>query len=106
MKINPHMFRGYDLRGVVDQDLNPEIVEHIGKAFGTYLARHNTHTAVVGYDSRATGPEYTAQVIKGLRWAGIDVIEIGMIMVGMFYWAQYHFKSKGGVMVTASHNPP
>lgn len=105
MKINPHMFRGYDLRGIAGTDLNPEIVEAIGKAFGTYLKRQNIGEAVVGCDSRATSPEYSKAMTSGLNWAGIDVVDIGMTMVGTFYWSQYHLNRKGGVFITASHNP-
>lgn len=99
------MFRGYDLRGIAGTDLNSEIVEAIGKAFGTYLARQGIDEAVVGRDSRATSPEYAEAMIRGLSWAGIDVVDIGMTMVGTFYWSQYHLNRKGGVFITASHNP-
>lgn len=105
MKVNPHIFRGYDLRGVAEKDLNSEIVEHLGRTFGTYLKRRGITRAVVGRDCRATSPEYSQAVIKGLSWAGIDVLDIGMNLVGTFYWAQYHLDCKGGVFVTASHNP-
>ena len=105
MKINPQMFRGYDLRGIVGTDLNAEIVEHIGKAFGTYLKRQGISGAVVGQDSRATSPEYSSAIIRGMSWAGVDTIDIGMTMVGTFYWSQYHLNRKGGVFITASHNP-
>ncbi len=105
MKINPNIFRGYDLRGIVDTDLNSLIVEHIGRAFGTYLKRKNIVHTVVGHDSRATSPAYSDAIIKGLTWAGVSVVDIGLNMVGTFYWAQYHLKCEGGVFVTASHNP-
>ena len=105
MKINPHIFRGYDLRGIVNEDLNPKIVEHIGKAYGTYMKRRDVLQAVVARDSRATSPEYSDAFINGLSWAGIDTINIGMNLVGTFYWSQYYLKRKGGAFVTASHNP-
>ena len=105
MKINPYIFRGYDLRGVAGKDLNLEIVEHIGKAYGTYLKRLGIKKAVIGRDSRKTSPEYSQAIIKGLNWAGIDTIDIGLNLVGTFYWAQYFLKCKGGIYVTASHNP-
>jgi len=54
MKVNSRMFRGYDLRGIVGEDLNLEIVEHIGKAYGTYMKRQGINKAVVGFDCRAT----------------------------------------------------
>ncbi len=106
MKVNPNIFRGYDLRGIVDEDLNEEIAEHLGRAFGTYLTRRGINEAVVGRDSRATGEAYSKALAKGLSWAGIDVIDIGMVLVGTFYWSQYHFNRRGGVYVSASHNPP
>lgn len=106
MKVNPGIFRGYDLRGLVDIDLSPELAEHLGKAFGTYLRRRNITEAVVGRDSRATSPAYSEAVIKGLSWAGIDVIDIGMVLVGTFYWSQHYLKRPGGIYVSASHNPP
>jgi phosphomannomutase/phosphoglucomutase len=105
MKINPYMFRGYDLRGVVNKDLTPEIVEHLGRAHGTYLKRHGLTRALVGYDSRATSPEYARAIIRGFNWAGVDTVDIGMCLVGTYYWAQYFLNIKGGAYVTASHNP-
>ena len=106
VKVNPHIFRGYDLRGLVDVDLSPELALHIGKAHGTYLRRLGHTKALVSRDSRETSPTYSDKIIEGLMWCGLDVVDIGMQMVGMFYWSQYHFKIPGGVFVTASHNPP
>lgn len=106
MKINPEIFRGYDLRGVVDKDLNPEIVEYLGKAYGTYIRKRRIKKALVGRDCRLTGPEYREAMIRGLISTGVDVVDIGLTLAGTLYWAQYHLKARGGVMVTASHNPP
>src|SRR4030042_2290838 len=105
MKINPYMFRGYDIRGRVDKDLNPEIVEHIGMAFGTYLKRRGINKAVVSNDSRADSPRYSKSLIKGLNWTGVDVIDVGMELIGTFYWSQYYLNCKGGAYLTGSHNP-
>ncbi len=105
MKINPYIFRGYDLRGEVGKDLNPEIVEAIGKAFGTFLKRQGIQKAVVGRDSRQTSPQYSQAIISGMTFAGIDVIDIGMNLIGTFYWSQYYLNCQGGVFVTGSHNP-
>jgi len=105
MKVNPDMFRGYDLRGIAGKDLTPGIVEHLGKAHGTYLKRQGITKALVGHDSRATSPEYSTSLIKGYNWAGVNTIDIGLNLVGTFYWAQYYLNIKGGAFVTASHNP-
>ena len=105
VKVNKYIFRGYDLRGIVDQDLNPEILEHLGKAFGTYLKRRQIKQAVIGRDCRATSQEYSEAIIRGLNWAGMDTIDIGMELVGTFYWAQYYLNCPGGAYISASHNP-
>jgi phosphomannomutase/phosphoglucomutase len=105
MKINPFIFRGYDIRGLVDKDLNSEVVEYIGRAHGTYLKRLGIEKAVVARDCRETSPQYSQDIIRGLTWAGINVIDIGMELVGTFYWSQYYLNCKGGIYVSASHNP-
>ena len=105
MKINPFIFRGYDIRGIVGQDLNPQVVEGIAKAFGAFLKRQGIDKAVIGYDSRLTSPQYAKIMAECLAWSGIDVFDIGMELVGTFYWAQYYLNCRAGVYVTASHNP-
>ena len=105
MQINPYIFRGYDLRGIVDKDLNPEIIEHLGRAHGTYMKRRGINKALISRDCRATSPAYSEAFIRGLNWTGIDTVDIGMNLVGTFYWAQYFLNIKGGAYITASHNP-
>jgi phosphomannomutase / phosphoglucomutase len=105
MKINPEILRGYDFRGIAGKDLNPEIAEHFGKAYGTFMSRKGVKKVVVGRDSRSTSEEYKNSLAKGIISTGLDVIDIGLTMVGTVYWAQYHFKTEGAGMVTASHNP-
>lgn len=105
MKVNPFIFRGYDIRGLVDIDLNPEIVELIGRAYGAFLLKRKINRAVVGRDCRLSSQPYAEAVIKGLLSAGVDVIDIGLALAGTTYWAQYYFKAKGCVSVSGSHNP-
>jgi len=104
-QVNKFMFRGYDLRGVVGEDLNPEIVEHLGRAHGTMLKRAGMTKALIGRDSRATSEEYAQALARGYNQVGLDVVDIGLCLVGVFYWAQYYLKIPGGAFVTASHNP-
>jgi len=106
MNINPNIFRAYDLRGLVGTDLNAEIVLNIGKAYGTYLKRNGISKAIVSRDCRASSEEYNNAIIRGFNWAGVDTVDIGLNLVGTFYWAQYYLSIKGGAFVTASHNPP
>ncbi len=105
MQINPHIFRGYDLRGLVDKDLNPEIVEHLGKAYGTFLNRREIKKAVVGHDCRLSSESFSEALIKGILATGVDVIDIGLALAGSVYWAQYYFESPGCVSISGSHNP-
>jgi len=105
MQVNQSIFRGYDIRGLVGTDLSPELYEHIGRAHGTYLKNRGILEAVVGYDCRATSKEYADAFVAGLAWTGVDVINIGLTMVGTFYWSQYYLNRKGGAFITASHNP-
>jgi len=105
MQINPLIFRGYDIRGVAGTDLSVEIMTHIGKAHGTYLQKRGISKAVVGYDCRVTSVEYSDAFITGLNSVGVDVTNIGLTMVGTFYWSQYFLNIQGGAFITASHNP-
>jgi len=100
------MFREYDLRGQVNDDqLNEHTVDIIARAYGTMLRKRDIDTAVIGYDYRKSSQMVTRVATEALLSTGIDVINLGMVLTPMMYLAQYHFDSKGGVMVTASHNP-
>ena len=100
------MFREYDIRGEEKSDqLNVESITLIVKGFGTLLRKLNITDAVVGHDNRRTSEDFYKAAIKSLQSCGINVIGIGTCLTPMIYWAPYHFKIKGGLMVTASHNP-
>lgn len=105
MKINHLIFRNYDIRGIVDVDLDTQKVEAIAKAYGTLLRRRKIRQAVIGRDCRLSGEKFQKAFIEGLTEMGIDVIDLGMTMTQMMYYAQYRFQTNGGVMITASHNP-
>ncbi|HKX18164.1 MAG TPA: phosphomannomutase/phosphoglucomutase [bacterium] len=101
-----HIFREYDIRGVVGRDLDAEAAETIARAFGTYLGRAGVRRAVIGHDNRVSSADLYGASIRGLTGVGCDVIGIGLAVTPMLYFALYHFEVPGGVMVTASHNPP
>ena len=105
MRINPYIFRNYDIRGIAGEDLDEEKVEAIGKAYGTFLRRRKIRQAVVGRDCRLSGKAWQEAFTKGLTSVGINIIDLGLIMTQMMYYAQYRFQSNGGAMITASHNP-
>ncbi len=106
MPLSPEIFREYDIRGVVGRDLDAEAATTIARAFGTYLRRAGVRRAVVGHDNRASSDELYRAAIRGLSAAGCDVITVGLVITPMLYFALQHFNVDGGMMVTASHNPP
>ncbi|MBI2625026.1 MAG: phosphomannomutase/phosphoglucomutase [Candidatus Nealsonbacteria bacterium] len=100
------MFREYDIRGrETEKELNPDSIELISKAYGTFLLKRGINKVVVGHDNRKTSEEFHKSAIKGLLSTGCRIFDIGVTLTPIFYWSQYHLKTKGGLMVTASHNP-
>ena len=100
------MFREYDIRGrVCDEELCPENVYRIVKAYSKYLHRRSITRAVVGYDNRACSPSFAKAAVDALLEEGIDVFYIGLALSPLAYFAQYYLKCEGAVMITASHNP-
>lgn len=100
------IFREYDIRGVAGSDLTEEDAYLIGKATGTWLLEKGNRRISVGRDCRTTGDLYSSRLIEGLLETGCDVIDIGICPTPVLYFSISHFKLEGGVMVTASHNPP
>lgn len=104
--INPEIFREYDIRGVVDKDLNSDIVYNLGRAIGTYSFPRGVKTMTLGMDCRLSSQEYREAIKKGIHSSGIDIIDIGLCATPMLYFSIRHFNAEGGVMITGSHNPP
>jgi phosphomannomutase/phosphoglucomutase len=100
------IFRAYDIRGVVGEDLTPGIVRRIGQAIGTYLGREGANIVILGRDARLSSPELHAAMQDGLLSTGVSVLDIGLVPTPLMYFAIKHFGTDGGVMITASHNPP
>lgn len=104
-QIPDHVFRGYDLRGVVGTELDEERVKKLGYGYATWLLQRRIYDCVVGYDSRESSPRFRDAMVAALTESGITVYDIGMTLSQICYFAQYHFKTRGMVMITASHNP-
>ncbi len=104
--INPHVFREYDVRGVVDKDLNEDFVFNLGRAIGTYAAEKRIKNMTIGRDCRLSSDAYHNFLIKGLNTSGINTIDIGLCATPMLYFSIRHLHVGGGVMITGSHNPP
>lgn len=105
MKINPLIFRNYDIRGIVDVDLDITKVQAIGKAYGTFLRHRKIRQIVCGRDCRLSGLDYQKAFMTGVASTGVDIIDLGHVMTQMVYYGQYRFQTNGGAMLTASHNP-
>ena len=106
MNLPSEIFKAYDIRGVVGRTLTPPIVRVIGQALASLAAERGRDTIVVGRDGRLSGPELVAALADGIRAGGIDVIDIGMVVTPMTYFATHHLRTGCSVMVTGSHNPP
>lgn len=96
-------FKAYDVRGKVPSELNPDVAYAIGRAFA---AEVKPSTVCIGYDIRLSGPELGKALTKGLNEGGVNVVDLGMVGTEMVYFATAHYGYDGGVMITASHNPP
>jgi len=104
-QISEHIFRAYDIRGIYGKDLTPQVAEQIGQGFGAYIGGVGRNLAV-GRDVRLSGEELKNAVIKGLVSVGCNIMDLGLVTTPILYWAIAHLNRHGGVMVTASHNPP
>jgi phosphomannomutase/phosphoglucomutase len=103
--MNPEIFREYDIRGIVDQDMTAEDVVSIGKGFGTYLRTENRSHVIVARDCRLSSDSYRDLLVQGLISTGCHVLDIGICPTPVFYFSIRHFEKQGGVIITASHNP-
>lgn len=109
--LNPSIFREYDIRGVVGRDITPDVAETIARAYAIYLRRNRRNETqptqvIVGRDNRESSPSIRDAVVRGLVSSGCHVVDIGTVITPVFYFARVHCGIDGGVMITASHNPP
>ena len=104
-QIPDSIFRGYDLRGLVGSELDEESVLLLAKGYATWLLQRRIFDCVVGFDCRLTSPAFRDTMVRGLTDSGITVYDIGMTLSQISYFAQYYFRTRGLVMITASHNP-
>ena len=104
-RLNSNIFRKYDIRGIVDQDLHYSDAYHIGKAIGTIFLRENITKISIGRDVRLSSDELFENLVKGVNEIGIDVIDIGVIPTPCLYFSVHKFNLEAGIMITGSHNP-
>ena len=106
MRINPQIFREYDIRGVVNKDLTPDIARTLGQGFGTHMALSGRRDLVVGRDGRLSSKAFAEALIEGLLSTGCNVVNIGLCPTPVYYFSVFHLDKDGGMVVTGSHNPP
>ena len=106
MNITRSIFKAYDIRGIVENELTPEVVKLIGLAIGSESIAKGERGIVVGRDGRLTGETLSEALITGLIESGCHVVDIGMVPTPLVYFATYTKGATSGVMITGSHNPP
>jgi len=103
--MNPLIFREYDIRGIVDSDLTDEVVNNIGRAYGTYVRKADKQNVAIGGDCRLSTERFRAALIEGILSTGCDVVDVGVCTTPVLYFTLVHLKMDGGIMITGSHNP-
>ena len=105
-KMNKYIFREYDIRGKVSEDFPPEVVESLGKGFGTWAKRQGAREISLSGDIRLTTPTLLEHYKKGLLSTGLDVISLGLLPTPVNYYSMFKLDVDGAVQITGSHNPP
>src|SRR5947209_20028754 len=103
--LNPGIFREYDIRGIADRELPDDGIRMLGQAFGTYLIRRNSRKVCLARDCRLSSDRLHDALLAGLLAAGCHVTDLGVVPTPLLYYAVFHLKADGGVMITGSHNP-
>jgi phosphomannomutase/phosphoglucomutase len=103
--IDPSIFRAYDIRGIVGQSLNEDVIFTMGRVLGTLTLEKGDKLMVVGRDGRLSGPVLYDALCKGILSTGCDVIAIGMVPTPLLYYSTFVMETHSGVMLTGSHNP-
>ncbi len=103
MSLNLSAFKAYDIRGRIPDEINAELIYMVGRAYAEFL---KPKKVAVGRDIRLTSEDFAQALIRGLTDSGVDVVDIGLCGTEGVYFATFHYKLDGGLMITASHNPP
>lgn len=106
-----NIFRAYDIRGIYPREINERIASDVAEALGVYFhsrkkSKQRKARVVVGRDARVSSPKLYRAVIKGLPKNKVSIVEAGLISTPMLYFLVNDLDADGGIIVTASHNPP
>src|SRR5256885_11837525 len=103
--LNPHVFRAYDVRGLVGADINPDVFRQVGRAYATLIRRGGGRRVAVGQDNRVSSTALRAGFVEGVRAAGVDVVDVGLVTTPILYFATPHWKLHGGATIPGNPNP-
>ncbi|RME59654.1 MAG: phosphomannomutase/phosphoglucomutase [Candidatus Dadabacteria bacterium] len=106
MELAPHIFRKYDIRGIVGKEITAEFAYYLGRGFAEILRKDGRKEAAVGRDCRLSSDELSKALSEGLQAEGIKVISIGVCPTPQLYFTLFYKKVEAGIQVTGSHNPP
>jgi phosphomannomutase/phosphoglucomutase len=106
VELNPDIFRQYDIRGRVGEDLTDEAVSILARAMGSYLCHQGASRISLACDNRHSSEGFKAILKEELSKSGLHVLDFGMVPTPVFYYTLFEFGVEGGVMITGSHNPP
>ena len=104
--MNPNVFREYDIRGLVGVDFSDSDITRLGRAMGAYMLQKGAKTITMGRDCRLSADQYRDLLLEGLLSTGLSVIDVGTCPTPVLYFSVRYYEADGGVMITASHNPP
>lgn len=104
--MNKEIFREYDIRGLAEKELTNEVVEKIGKAYGTIIRKNKGKEIVLGNDNRASSVRIKKAIMGAILSTGTNVIDVGETTTPELYFAVNYLKKDGGINITGSHNPP
>ena len=104
--VNKYIFREYDIRGKVVDDFPPQVVNQLGKGFGTFVKRSGFQEIALSGDIRLTTPKLMEEFKNGVLSTGVDVINLGILPTPANYYSMFKLEVGGAVQITGSHNPP
>ena len=104
--MNNSIFREYDIRGIAEKDLTDEVVELIGLAYGTKIIEVGLKNITIGRDCRKSSDRIFNSLARGILRTGVNITNLGIITSPVLYFSLYGLNVDGGIMITASHNPP
>ena len=101
MRLKPEIFREYDIRGIVGEDLTPETVATLGRGIGTYVRRRDKSSVALGRDCRLSSPDFAAALTQGLLATGCSVLDLGTVPTPLLYFCVYtrDDENEAGVMI-------